>query len=167
MSKTKKPAVPSPTPLRGDESEFIEEVGLYMERQGLPRMAGRILGYLMVCQPPAQSFSQIAAALGASKASISTMAQLLRSGGHVRRVAVVGERAEYLSLKSGGWEDLMARQLHELTAFRRLLQRALELTEKRNAGDPHHLADLLSLHDFLRKKLPELLTEWKKREKRT
>lgn len=153
--------------MNGGEHDFVEEVGLFMERQGLPRMAGRMLGFLMVCQPPAQSFDQIALALGASKASMSTMAQILRSSGHVRRVAVSGERREYLSLKSGSWEDLMARQLHDFTAFRRLLQRAVDLNEVRHSGDPHHLRDLLALHDFMRKKLPELLAEWKQRENKS
>jgi hypothetical protein len=31
---------------------FIDEVGLYSERAGLPLLAGRILGWLLVADPP-------------------------------------------------------------------------------------------------------------------
>lgn len=37
------------------EKHFIEDVGLLLEESGLPRMAGRILGLLLICNPPHQS----------------------------------------------------------------------------------------------------------------
>ena len=60
-----------------EETHFIEDIGLYFERLGLPRMAGKILGVLLISDPPAQSITEIGEKLNASKSSISTMSRLL------------------------------------------------------------------------------------------
>ena len=38
-------------PPTADERQYVEEVALYFEAQGLPRMIGRILGWLLICEP--------------------------------------------------------------------------------------------------------------------
>ena len=50
-----------------EEVHFIEDIGLYFERLGMPRMGGRILGVLLISEPEAQSITDIAAKLNASK----------------------------------------------------------------------------------------------------
>jgi len=54
-----------------EETHFIEDIGLYFERLGLPRMAGRILGVLLISDPPAQSITDIGLNLIASTSSNS------------------------------------------------------------------------------------------------
>ncbi|MDQ6672603.1 MAG: hypothetical protein M3069_17995 [Chloroflexota bacterium] len=46
---------------------FIGEVGLYSERAGLPLLAGRMLGWLLIADPPVQPLATVALGLGASK----------------------------------------------------------------------------------------------------
>lgn len=41
-------------------AEFVEEFGIGLEASGLPRAAGRILAWLMVCDPPEQSAEDLA-----------------------------------------------------------------------------------------------------------
>lgn len=73
----------------------MEDVALHFEESGLPRIAGRILGLLLVCDPPHRSAQELADQLGASKASISTMTRLLLSGVILEKVGLPGERATY------------------------------------------------------------------------
>ena len=35
-----------------EQQQFIEEVGLLFERDGFPRMSGRIFGWLLISNPP-------------------------------------------------------------------------------------------------------------------
>jgi len=42
-----------------EKLHFIEDIGLFFEQLGLPRMAGRILGVLLISDPPAQSIDDI------------------------------------------------------------------------------------------------------------
>ena len=65
---------------------FVEDVGLLLEQGGILAWPGRIVGWLLICDPPHQSTSQLAQVLGASKASISTMTRLLIQMGLVEQV---------------------------------------------------------------------------------
>ena len=55
---------------------FIEQMGLIAQEDGAPRIAGQILGYLLIEGEP-RTLSQMAEALKISKASASTNARLL------------------------------------------------------------------------------------------
>ncbi|EAU41382.1 hypothetical protein FP2506_01405 [Fulvimarina pelagi HTCC2506] len=76
---------------------FIERMGEHMEMEGLPRIAGRLFGLLLV-DPGTVSFSDLAERLGVSRGSISTNARLLEGKGLIERVAVDGERQDYFRL---------------------------------------------------------------------
>ncbi|MEZ4612205.1 MAG: MarR family transcriptional regulator [Caldilineaceae bacterium] len=79
---------------RGHEQkrQFLEDFALHMEHQGLPRMAGRILAWLLICDPPEQSMPDLVEVLQASKSSVSTMTRHLIQFGMIERVSLPGER---------------------------------------------------------------------------
>ena len=60
-------ADPSP-----EERTFADEVGFYWEEAGGTRMAGRVLGALLLADPPEMSSSHLAMFLGVSGGSVST-----------------------------------------------------------------------------------------------
>jgi DNA-binding transcriptional regulator GbsR (MarR family) len=62
----------------------------FAEHYGLPPIAGRILGWLMICETPEQSAGEIAAAIGASRASLTTNMRFLTASGFVRRLTRPG-----------------------------------------------------------------------------
>ncbi len=78
-----------------EELHFVEDIGLFFEKMGMPRMAGRILGVLLISDPPAQSITEIAEKLRASKSSVSIMARLLVENGLIERVASPLPRRDY------------------------------------------------------------------------
>ncbi|HEX6534552.1 MAG TPA: MarR family transcriptional regulator [Gemmatimonadaceae bacterium] len=106
---------------------FIEQVGLSAEADGLPRIAGRLFGYLLLSPGP-RSLDEIADALGVSKASVSTDARLLLRHGWLRRASLPGDRRDYYEMapdffagiaayRLGRWEalhDLVAEARHRL-----------------------------------------------------
>ncbi|MCP5095569.1 MAG: MarR family transcriptional regulator, partial [Chloroflexi bacterium] len=49
-----------------DAQYFVEDVGLFFEQVGLPRMSGKIMGWLLIADPPHQSMSELVEALQAS-----------------------------------------------------------------------------------------------------
>src|SRR5687767_6170883 len=85
-------------------SQYVERMGLLWETEGLPRIAGRILGYLTL-QPAAVSLDDLSSALGVSKASISTDARRLESMSLIERVGRPGDRRDYYAIA----EDMPAR----------------------------------------------------------
>jgi len=91
-----------------DPSAFVERAGLTFEAEGLPRMAGRILGHLMICGPPEQSIADLMDALKASNGSISTMTRYLENQGYIQRISVPGARRDYFALRSGVATEILA-----------------------------------------------------------
>lgn len=87
-------------------SEFVEQLGLIGEADGLPRIAGRILGLLVIYGGPV-SFAEIAQRLQISRGSVSTNTRLLEHFGIVERVARPGERQDYFCLAPDPYYRLM------------------------------------------------------------
>ena len=108
-----------------DVQAFVERAGLVFESEGMPRMAGRVLGYLMVCSPPQQSIAQLMEALQASNGSISTTTRFLEEQGYIQRIPVKGDRKDYFALPAGMAAKLLASALRGIESFRVLFDDAL------------------------------------------
>lgn len=79
------------------EIEFIEHIGLSMQAEGLPKIAGQIFGLLILNEKPI-SFSVVTETLQVSRASVSTNSRLLETFGALERVSVIGERQAHFKL---------------------------------------------------------------------
>jgi DNA-binding transcriptional regulator GbsR (MarR family) len=145
-----------------EEMHFIEDIGLFFEQMGMPRMAGRILGVLLIAEPPAQSITDISERLNASKSSISIMARLLVEDGLIERVASPVPRRDFYRFKPGGWMLYMRQWLALMAGLHKITERGLALMENK----PHELRErLLEAHDlfsFLEEHFPTLLENLQK-----
>ncbi|MEV6866096.1 transcriptional regulator [Streptosporangium subroseum] len=97
---------------------WVERVAMFLAADGVPPIAGRILGWLMICDPPEQSAGQIGQAIGASRASLTTNMRVLLTMDFVSRRTRPGERTAYYRVEEGAWERVVRRQISTLTAFR-------------------------------------------------
>src|SRR5437660_10909350 len=88
--------------LSPEVQRFIEAIGGYFTQYGLPRVAGRLLGLVMVVDRPL-TLDDMAAALGVSRASISTNIRLIESVGFVERVTVPKDRRDYYRCSDDPW----------------------------------------------------------------
>lgn len=144
-----------------ERARFVEDVALHWEAHGLPRIAGRIIGLLMVCDPPHRSATQLKDELGASKGSISTMTRLLLASGTLVVVAVPGDRATYYRLAPHSFEEKMKRRLEAMVGFRDLARRGVELLEAEGSPRVEELEQVASLYAFLGDELPRLFERWR------
>ena len=95
---------------QAEVARFVEEVGVMLELEaGTPRMVGRILGWLLICDPPEQSAGDLARALHASKGSISTATRVLLRLGFVVRWRLPGERFDRFRAQPEAWEEFFWR----------------------------------------------------------
>jgi DNA-binding transcriptional regulator GbsR (MarR family) len=85
---------------------FIDQMGLVAEADGLSRIAGRIMG-LMVIEGGPLSFSEIAERLDISRASVSTNTRFLERVGVIERVMVKGERQDFFQLAKAPYARLL------------------------------------------------------------
>jgi DNA-binding transcriptional regulator GbsR (MarR family) len=71
-------------------------------------MAGRMWGWLLLCDPPEQTAADIADALGASRGAISGTARILTSAGFIRRTTKRGDRREYFSSPPEAMDSMLS-----------------------------------------------------------
>lgn len=143
-----------------EQKHFVEEVGLLFEMVGLPRMAGRVFGWLLISNPPHQSPSELAAILQASKGSISTMTRLLVQIGLIERISLPGQRRDYFRIKLNAWSELTKQRMAQITAFRQLAERGLELLQEADPNLRHRLEEMRDMHAFCERELPLMLDRW-------
>jgi len=146
--------------VNNDVFHFIEDVALFFEGAGLPRIAGRILGLLIVCEPPHRTPAQLTRELGVSKASVSQMTRFLVQVGLLERFAIRGERASYFRIRDDGFEALMAQEIATLTAFGPIAERGLDMLGSGQRAD--RLRKLRAFFRFFEEAMPELLERWRR-----
>jgi DNA-binding transcriptional regulator GbsR (MarR family) len=108
--------------------EWVERVAMYLARDGVPPIAGRVLGWLMVCDPPEQSAGQISEAIGASRASLTSNLRLLTGMGFLSRRTRPGERTVYYRMAEDAWAIVVRRQIASITSFMDITRDGLTLT---------------------------------------
>jgi DNA-binding transcriptional regulator GbsR (MarR family) len=86
--------------------EFVERLGLVAQADGIPRIAGRIMGLLVIHGGPF-SFAELADRLKVSRGSISTNTRLLEHLGIIERVTKPGERQDYFQIRTEPYIELM------------------------------------------------------------
>lgn len=146
--------------------QFVEEVGIVFEQTGLPRMAGRIFGRLLISNPPYQSTDELTEALMASKGSITTMTRLLIQIGLIERFCLPGIRHNYFRLRPDAWQRLMGHGLEdEIKMFRQLAERGLKLLTSKAPQNRKWLEDMRGIYAFLEREFPALMKRWEKEQK--
>jgi DNA-binding transcriptional regulator GbsR (MarR family) len=145
-----------------EEKHFIEDIGLFFEQMGMPRMAGRILGVVLVSEPSAQSITDIAQTLQASKSSISIMARLLVENGLIERVASPLPRRDYYRFKSGGWILYMRHWMELWSALHQIAERGIDLLNGKTANDKERLLEAHDLFSLMEEQMPSMLSKLEK-----
>lgn len=140
---------------------FAEEVGLFFEIGGLPPMAGRILGWLLVSDPPEQSAAELGEVLDASKASISTNLRILLQVGLIRRTAVRGKRGAYYEIVSDQWSRMLEAKMATFTMFRKLAQSGLEALKNEPPERSERLREVHSLYVFFEEDFPKSMARYR------
>jgi DNA-binding MarR family transcriptional regulator len=143
-----------------DVLRFVEEVAITFEGLGLVRMAGRVIGWLLICEPREQTFTQVAEALQASRGTISSALKALVAAGWVERGPVEGRRGDRFTLRPGRWAELSRAHNAYSAAMTGLAAQGLELLAD---APPARLDRLREMHDFhiwLDRELPSLWERW-------
>jgi predicted transcriptional regulator len=143
------------------EQAYIEEFGLYWEQMGLPRMTGRILAWLLICDPPQQTMNDLTEALQASKSSISTGTRMLIQFGFIERVSLPGERRDYYQILPHMWSRVLGEKQNQFTLFMQLAERGLALLDKTDGPRRERLEEMYDLYAFMDREYPALLERWR------
>ncbi len=140
-----------------EEKHFIEDIGLFFEQMGMPRIAGRMIGYLLIAEPEAQSVNDITEALKASKSSISVMARLLVDNGLIERVASPVPRRDYYRFKPGGWILYLRHWMGLMSELHNITERGLALMDGKSDELRERLLEAHDLFSLMEERIPTML----------
>jgi DNA-binding transcriptional regulator GbsR (MarR family) len=129
------------------ESALIEKLGRLAEGEGLPRIGGRMLGYLAISGAP-RSIDELAATLKVSRASISTNGKLLQSIGLLERTTIAGDRRDYLRVTGDAAHVLAALGVRRLQSMRDVI-RTMRLAARERSATRARIQRLERLYDGL------------------
>ncbi|MGI8856455.1 MAG: GbsR/MarR family transcriptional regulator [Thermomicrobiales bacterium] len=143
------------------EQLFVERAGIVIEHLGMPRMTGRVLGWLLICDPPHQSPGELVVALQASKASISTTIRLLMQVALVERVVLPGRRRDYFRLREDTWSRSTEERMGLVTSLRELAEDGLALRANANEEATRRLCEMRDFYAFYEREVPVLVERWR------
>ena len=144
---------------------FVETLGEFYSRLGYQRIAGRLVGWLLICDPPHQSAAELAEATGASKGSISTNLRLLMSAGLVERIGVPGERRAFYHLRPIAWTRDLSAKLAQISELRRIADSGLEMLKGESPERRKRLRRMRDFYVFMEQELPAVIDKWLASEK--
>ena len=149
------------------ESQFVEEMGQFLGSIGMTPMAGRMWGFLLICDPPEQTAAQIADALQASRGAISGTARLLTGTGLTRRSTRPGDRREYFSAPPEALDSMLASASAIYRQMREIAERGLAATNDRSISARARLQEFRDVMEFVEREIPKVVTRFLSERTRT
>jgi hypothetical protein len=140
------------------ERQYAEDAALILESLGMPRAQGKLLGWLLVCDPPQQSSADLAEALDLSAGSVSTGTRMLENGRLIRRVAVPGKRGKVYEMI----ENAMARSIQDdrIRMMRELMDRGLDVVGGEQAPRAARLRRTRDFYAFCEREISGLIARF-------
>jgi DNA-binding transcriptional regulator GbsR (MarR family) len=137
------------------ERQYAEDAALILESMGMTRASGKLLAWLLVCDPPQQSSAELSDALDLSAGSVSTGTRMLENAKLIRRVAVPGRRGKVYEMT----EDAMTRAVQDdrVRIMRELMDRGLAVVGGEEAPRARRLRRTRDFYAFFEREIPALM----------
>lgn len=143
--------------------DWCDRVGAYFaQNAGLAPITGRVMAWLMICDPAEQSPAELSAALGVSRASLTSTLRILIITGLVRRSTRPGSRASFYRVVDEAWAAALRQRMLSLGAFLDLVEAGRKLV----GPDPEHASRLDAAGEVYRWFAEEIEPLWERFEAR-
>lgn len=145
---------------RDGQLVFADHIGRFFVGQyGCPPAAGRLLGYLLVCEPMQQSIGELADALLASRSAVTGAVDILETMKLVVRTRPAGRRFDLIGIAPRGWER-SGFDSEEYSQLADLAREGLALLAGASPERRASLEEIRLLAEFLVERMPALYREW-------
>lgn len=145
--------------------EFVESAGLYFERLGLSRTAGRVMGLLLVDPGDSADAPALCESLGVAKSSMSVALGQLERAGLVERFRPPRARRDHYRLAEDVFGRAFRAKMAEFTAFTQLAEAGLGVVGD-NPRAKARLELMRDMYAFMGREFPKLLDRWEDEKKR-
>ncbi len=143
----------------------MESAGLYFERLGLSRTAGRVIGSLLIDPGDSADAPGLCESLGVAKSSMSVALGQLERVGLVERFRPPRARRDHYRLADDVFGRAFRAKMAEFTAFTQLAEQGLSVVGDNPRGKAR-LELMRDMYAFMGREFPKLLDRWEE-EKRS
>ena len=143
--------------------ERVERFGVFFEKEGLPPVAARIIGFLLFSEPPRKTFYEIVEFVQASKSSVSTALNAMQERGFVSYITLPGDRKRYFQLDVDKWINLEKRRIQFISNFRSFIQEAAELHQAESKDFARSLSTVDHFFEEYVEELPKIIAKWEEK----
>ncbi|WP_069438111.1 GbsR/MarR family transcriptional regulator [Methyloceanibacter methanicus] len=140
-------------------SEFVEQMGLIIQSEGLPRIAGHIVGLMIMHEGPF-SLTQLAERLSVSRASISTNTRLLEDLGVIVRHAKPGDRQDYFRLGQQPYARILRGVVRRMRRARDVIESTRDALPEGMADAQERLQELDAFYEALTESFLNVIDAW-------
>ncbi|MFH0990773.1 MAG: MarR family transcriptional regulator [bacterium] len=145
--------------------DYYGEMGIVLERTGIPRIAGKIFSYLILSAKTEVSTDELMEGLHASRGSISTMTRMLIQMGLVDRVGISGERKDYFRIRPGTMTNVIKAKMATIIEFHTVIEHGLSLVQQKNTVAYTRLKEMHEFYSFIEREFPSLFERWEEYQK--
>ncbi|MFE3187502.1 GbsR/MarR family transcriptional regulator [Nocardia sp. NPDC059240] len=143
-----------------DELNFVDGIGRHFARQnGLPPMTGRVIGWLLICDPAQQTIAEMSEALRVSRSAVAAAVTQLEEWSWVQRARTAGERVDRINLDPGIWLRLLDKS-EEYRMLAAIVERGLDLLHDSPGPRRARLAEAGAFAEFITERMPAIAAEW-------
>ena len=142
-------------------SQFVENMGMIMERYGIARIGGRIMGLFMVNDDPL-SLDEIAQLLNVSRASVSTNLRISEMSGMAARVSLPGDRRDYYAGTKDMWiQGIKISKQDGVAQIAVAARTAIAKVPEDDHIAHERLQEIIDFAEFFISRFDQLIEDWK------
>jgi DNA-binding transcriptional regulator GbsR (MarR family) len=153
-------------PLKEQQRDLIERIGVLHDQSGLRPAEGRILGLLIAASEPELTFDEIRASLDLSKSATSNALNRLQTIGTVEYRTHPGDRKRYFKKSYVNWERAFINRGVKYLEIRHLLIEALEYRDKEIDGTRQSMEEMIDFLQMLEESMLDAYDRWQKKRNR-
>ncbi|HET8933433.1 MAG TPA: MarR family transcriptional regulator [Polyangiales bacterium] len=146
--------------------DFADKLGRFFEKYGLPRMAGRVLGFLVTCAPAEQTFDDLVDAVSASRSSVSVATQLLLRLELIERFGVPDDRRDRYRIRDEAWTTMLEQDIASARELEQLAESGLSALKGSPRAQTTRLRAMRDFYAFLGSSLEPVLATWERQLKK-
>lgn len=151
------------TDLEEAVTEFVEQLGLLAEAEGLPRTSGRIMGLMLVCEGP-YTLEDLQDELQISRGSASTNTRRLEDLGVVERTTRPGERKVYFRLTDDPYGRIVENRLERMRSIQELVDRSIDHIPDEYEKGKRRLDYMRQFYELVIEETASIIREWRSRD---
>jgi DNA-binding transcriptional regulator GbsR (MarR family) len=140
-------------------AEFIEDAGMFFERLGLSRTAGRVVGWLLISPDGTADAPQLCADLAVAKSSMSVALRQLAASGLVQRYRPPRQRRDRYRVAQDVFGNAFRVKMAEFDAFHAIVTQGLRVVGD-NKDARSRLELMADMYGFMAREFPKLLNRW-------